>query len=158
MEILKDAIIVLVSILVIGKGAAWLVDAAVRIARKYGISQLIIGLTIIAMGTSAPEFGVTILAALRGMGDISIGNIVGSNIFNLGFILGGTAVIHSLNTNKTVVVRDGTFLLSGTILLIFFLWDLSLNRIEGLMQFTLLFVYLGFLYWKKRHPKSKKSL
>ena len=62
-----------------------------------------------AFGTSAPEFGVTILAALRGMGDISVGNIVGSNIFNLGFILGGTGIIHSLKTNKTVIQSDGFF-------------------------------------------------
>ena len=149
MEVIKDIVIIIVCIVVIAKGATWLVDSAVRIARKFGISELVIGLTIVALGTSAPEFGVTILAALRGMGDISVGNIVGSNIFNLGFILGGTAVIHSLKTNKTVVARDGAFLLFGTILLTFFLWDLTLNRVEGVILFTLLFAYLGFLYWKK---------
>ena len=149
MEVIKDIVIIIVCIVVIAKGATWLVDSAVRIARKFGISELVIGLTIVALGTSAPEFGVTILAALRGMGDISVGNIVGSNIFNLGFILGGTAVIHSLKTDKTVVTRDGAFLLFGTILLTFFLWDLTLNRVEGVILFSLLFAYLGFLYWKK---------
>ena len=149
MEVIKDIVIIIVCIVVIAKGATWLVDSAVRIARKFGISELGIGLTIVSLGTSAPEFGVTILAALRGMGDISVGNIVGSNIFNLGFILGGTAVIHSLKTDKTVVGRDGAFLLFGTILLTFFLWDLTLNRVEGVILFSLLFAYLGFLYWKK---------
>ena len=149
MEVIKDIVIIIVCIVVIAKGATWLVDSAVRIARKFGISELGIGLTIVSLGTSAPEFGVTILAALRGMGDISVGNIVGSNIFNLGFILGGTAVIHSLKTDKTVVTRDGAFLLFGTILLTFFLWDLTLNRVEGVILFSLLFAYLGFLYWKK---------
>ena len=149
MVVIKDIVIIIICIVVIAKGATWLVDSAVRIARKFGISELGIGLTIVSLGTSAPEFGVTILAALRGMGDISVGNIVGSNIFNLGFILGGTAVIHSLKTDKTVVTRDGAFLLFGTILLTFFLWDLTLNRVEGVILFSLLFAYLGFLYWKK---------
>ena len=82
MIIIKDIAILLVSIIVIGKGAVWLVDAAARVAKHFGISELVIGLTVVAFGTSAPEFGVTILAAIRGMGDISVGNIVGSNIFN----------------------------------------------------------------------------
>ena len=131
MSILADVATILISILVIGQGATWLVDASVRIARKLGVSELVIGLTIVAAGTSAPEFAVTFLAAVRDMGDISVGNIVGSNIFNLGFILGGTAIIRSLATNNKVVVRDGGFLLLGTLLLTGFLWDLSLGFLEG---------------------------
>ena len=149
MEVLKDFVIIILSIVVIAKGAAWLVDSAVKIAHFFGISELVIGLTVVAMGTSAPEFGVTILAALRGMGDISVGNIVGSNIFNLGFILGGTAVVHSLKTNKTVIRRDGAFLFFGSILLTVLLWNLSLCRIEGYVLFSLLILYIGYLYWKK---------
>jgi len=154
MEALKDVLIIIICISVIAIGASWLVDSAARIARRFGISELVIGLTVVSMCTSAPEFGVTILAALRGMGDISVGNIVGSNIFNLGFILGGTAVIHSLKTNRTIIRRDGAFLFFGTILLTVLLWDLSLNRIEGFILFTLLAVYLGYLYWKKETLES----
>ena len=149
MIIIKDIAILLVSIIVIGKGAVWLVDAAARVAKHFGISELVIGLTVVAFGTSAPEFGVTILAAIRGMGDISVGNIVGSNIFNLGFILGGTAIIHSLKTSRTVVFRDGIFLLFGGILLSVFLWDLTLSKIEGIILFTLLVLYLLYLYVNK---------
>ena len=149
MIIIKDLAILLVSIIVIGKGAVWLVDAAARVAKHFGISELVIGLTVVAFGTSAPEFGVTILAAIRGMGDISVGNIVGSNIFNLGFILGGTAIIHSLKTNRTIVFRDGIFLLFGGILLSVFLWDLTLSKIEGFILFTLLVLYLLYLYFNK---------
>lgn len=145
----KDVVIILVSILIIAKGAAWLVDSSAKIARHFGISDLVIGLTIVAMGTSAPEFGVTILAALRGMSDISVGNIVGSNIFNLGFILGGTAVIRSLGTNKKVICRDGIFLFLGTVLLTVFLWDLVLSCIEGTILLALLFGYIGYLYRQK---------
>ena len=86
MEIFKDIIISIISIIVISKGAIMLVDSAVRIAQRFGISELIIGLTIVAMGTSAPEFAVTIISSFSGKSDISVGNIVGSNIFNLGFM------------------------------------------------------------------------
>lgn len=156
MIIIKDIVILLVSIIVIGKGAVWLVDAAARVAKHFGISELVIGLTVVAFGTSAPEFGVTILAAIRGMGDISVGNIVGSNIFNLGFILGGTAIIHSLKTNRTIVFRDGIFLLFGGILLSVFLWDLTLSKIEGIILFTLLVLYLLYLYVKKETIETEE--
>ena len=156
MIIIKDIVILLVSIIVIGKGAVWLVDAAARVAKHFGISELVIGLTVVAFGTSAPEFGVTILAAIRGMGDISVGNIVGSNIFNLGFILGGTAIIHSLKTSRTVVFRDGIFLLFGGILLSVFLWDLTLSKIEGIILFSLLVLYLLYLYVKKESIEEEK--
>ena len=156
MIIIKDIVILLVSIIVIGKGAVWLVDAAARIAKHFGISELVIGLTVVAFGTSAPEFGVTILAAIRGMGDISVGNIVGSNIFNLGFILGGTAIIHSLKTNRTIVFRDGIFLLFGGILLSVFLWDLTLSKIEGIILFTLLVLYLLYLYFNKETIETEE--
>ena len=156
MIIIKDIVILLVSIIVIGKGAVWLVDAAARVAKHFGISELVIGLTVVAFGTSAPEFGVTILAAIRGMGDISVGNIVGSNIFNLGFILGGTAIIHSLKTSRTIVYRDGIFLLFGGILLSVFLWDLTLSKIEGIVLFTLLVLYLLYLYFKKETIETEE--
>ena len=156
MIIIKDIVILLVSIIVIGKGAVWLVDAAARVAKHFGISELVIGLTVVAFGTSAPEFGVTILAAIRGMGDISVGNIVGSNIFNLGFILGGTAIIHSLKTNRTIVFRDGIFLLFGGILLSVFLWDLTLSKIEGITLFTLLVLYLLYLYFNKETIETEE--
>jgi cation:H+ antiporter len=88
------------------------------------------------------------------MGDISVGNIVGSNIFNLGFILGGTAIIHSLKTNKTVIHRDGFFLLFGSLLLTGLLWNLQLNRIEGAILFGLLLLYIGYLYWSKQPSET----
>lgn len=136
----------------------WLVDSAVIIARRLGVTDLVIGLTIVAIGTSAPEFGVTILAALRGMSDISVGNIVGSNIFNLGFILGGTAAIRGLETSEKLIYRDGVFLLFGTLLLTIFLWDLALVHIEGIILLMLLFGYLGFLYWKKETLEAKTKV
>ena len=158
MEILTDVTIVLVCVGVIAKGAAWLVDSASKIAKRLGISELVIGLTILALGTSAPEFAVSILAALKGVGNIAIGNIVGSNIFNLGFILGGTAIIHSLKTSRTLIVRDGFFLLFGTFILLFFLWDLTLTKFEGGVLFSLLILYLGYLYVKREPLETKQVM
>ena len=157
MEILTDVTIVLVCVGVIAKGATWLVDSASKIAKRLGISELVIGLTILALGTSAPEFAVSILAALKGVGNIAIGNIVGSNIFNLGFILGGTAIIHSLKTSRILIVRDGFFLLFGTFILLFFLWDLTLTKFEGGVLFSLLILYLVYLY-VKREPLETKQI
>ena len=158
MEILKDVTIVLVCVGVIAKGASWLVDSASKIAKRLGISELVIGLTILALGTSAPEFAVSILAALKGSGNIAIGNIVGSNIFNLGFILGGTAIVHSLQTSRIVIVRDGFFLLFGTFLLLFFLWDLTLTRFEGGVLFSLLILYLVYLYVKREPLEAEQVM
>ena len=158
MEVLKDVTIVLVCVGVIAKGAAWLVDSASKIAKRLGISELVIGLTILALGTSAPEFAVSILAALKGVGNIAIGNIVGSNIFNLGFILGGTAIIHSLKTSRIVIVRDGFFLLFGTFILLFFLWDLTLTKFEGVVLFSLLILYLGYLYVKRESLETEQVM
>lgn len=155
MEILKDVVIILVCIVALGKGASWLVDSAVAIAKRFGISELVIGLTVVAFGTSAPEFSVTILAAIKDAGDISVGNVVGSNIFNLGFILGGTAIIHNIKTNRMVLQRDGVFLLFGTILLTIFLYNLSVSRIEGIVLFVLLFIYIAFLF---TNGKTKEVL
>ena len=158
MEILTDVTIVLVCVGVIAKGATWLVDSASKIAKRLGISELVIGLTILALGTSAPEFAVSILAALKGVGNIAIGNIVGSNIFNLGFILGGTAIIHSLKTSRILIVRDGFFLLFGTFILLFFLWDLTLTTFEGGVLFSLLILYLGYLYVKRERLETKQVM
>ena len=157
MQIIIDILLIVTSVVLIAKGASWLVDSAVHIAHRLGVSDLVIGLTIVAMGTSAPEFAVTILAVLRDMADISVGNIVGSNIFNLGFVLGGTAIVRSLQTTKSVVYRDGTFLLLGTVLVTIFLWDLSLNWLEGLILFASLFIYLGSLYIKKEVPELESE-
>ncbi len=155
MEILQHIAILIISIGVIAKGADWLVESSARMAKKLGVSEVVIGLTIVAFGTSAPEFGVTIFAALSGNANISVGNIVGSNIFNLGFILGGTAIIHQLKTTPELLKRDGVVLLLGTLLLMIFLWDLELNWIEGAILFSGLIFYLFVLYRSKVVPTDE---
>jgi cation:H+ antiporter len=149
MHLALDIVIVVLSILALWKGAEWVIESASRIGRKLGLSDLLIGLTIVAFGTSAPEFAVTIAAALRGQGDISVGNVVGSNIFNLGFVLGGVAVVRAISTTKTLVFRDGIFLICITLLLRLFVNDLNVSNFEGSILVALLLIYLGYLLWKK---------
>ncbi|MGD9549202.1 MAG: calcium/sodium antiporter [Candidatus Krumholzibacteriia bacterium] len=126
-------------------GAVQVVDSATRIARRLGVSDLVIGLTVVAIGTSAPEFAVTAVAALKGQSDISVGNVVGSNIFNLGFILGGLALFRGVATSPRLVYRDGGVLIGTTLLLVFFLRDLAVTRLEGSILMALLVVYVAVL-------------
>lgn len=149
MNIFFDVLIISASIIGLALGASWLVDSSVKIADRFGIPQLVIGLTIVAFGTSAPEFGVTLLSAIKGMGDIAVGNIVGSNIFNLGFILGTAAIIRDLHATKSMVNRDGIFLLTGTLLLTVMAWNLTFTKIEGIILLSALVIYMLSLFMNR---------
>jgi len=164
--IIIDFILVIASIAMLWKGADWLVDSAAEIAHSFKISDLIIGLTVVAFGTSAPEFAVTISAAFSGQSEISIGNVIGSNIFNLGFILGGTALIRPISTSEKLFNRDGLFLLLTTSIIFFMFFgfdgwtpDDRYSIFEGSILFLLLIGYIFFLFTKKEpveevHPNN----
>lgn len=154
MESFIDILVIVVCILALWQGAELVVNSATRIARKIGMSDLVIGLTVVAIGTSAPEFAVTVVAALEGQSDISVGNVVGSNIFNLGFILGGLAMLRGIATTKTMVYRDGGMLIGTTALLILFMWDLTLSRVESAVLLILLVVYIGFLIYRRAESED----
>ena len=151
-------VLFVIAIGLLWKGSGWLVESSSRLAHAWGISDLAIGLTVVAIGTSAPEFAVTISAVLLGKADISVSNVVGSNIFNLGFILGGTACFYAIATTPKLVYRDGLFLISVTALLSFFLFDLhiegdemALSRKEGAILLTILICYMVYLFVKKEN-------
>ena len=160
-SIIVDCIIVFASIIMLWKGADWLVDSAAEVAHTLKISDLVVGLTVVAFGTSAPEFAVTISAAVTKQTDISIGNVIGSNIFNLGFILGGTAMIRPIVTHRKMFERDGLFLLITTALIFFLFfgfdgWTMgdSFTQYEGVLLFSLLIAYVAFLFIKKDPPEE----
>ena len=143
--------IVLATFALVGLGAHWVVESAARIAKRWGVSELVIGLTVVALGTSAPEFAVTLVAAFEGHGNISVGNVVGSNIFNLGFILGGCALVRAIPIDPTLLRRDGTVLGGTTLLLLALIgWDLRLDRHDGVLLFILLGAYLWYLFRQRR--------
>ena len=129
------------------KGADWFVEGAASIAKKLGIPQLVIGLTIVAMGTSLPEAAVSITAALDNNAGITIGNIVGSNILNILIILGITAVITNVSIQKSTFCYEIPFMLIITvILMIFGITGSKITFMEGVIFWILFLLYLGYLY------------
>ena len=139
--------VLLVGFLLLVKGADWFVEGAAGIARKLGISQLVIGLTIVAMGTSMPEAAVSITAALNRNAGITIGNIVGSNILNILIILGITAVITNVAIQKSTLFYEIPFLIGITILLMIFgITDSKVTLIEGVIFWILFIMFLGYLF------------
>jgi cation:H+ antiporter len=149
------SLIIFVCVLGLWGGAVWIVEAASRIAKRLGLSELIIGLTVVAIATSAPEFAVTISAALSEKMSISVGNVVGSNIFNLGVILGLVALFSSIKTTKTMLLRDGSLLVFTGILLLFFFADLTLTLAEGLMLAATLIIYIVYLIRHKEKAEDE---
>jgi cation:H+ antiporter len=147
-------LIILVCILGLWGGAVWIVEAASRIAKKLGLSELIIGLTVVAIATSAPEFAVSISAAISGKMSISVGNVVGSNIFNLGIILGLVALFGSIKTTKPILFRDASLLVVTGILLLIFFADFTLSFIEGIILAAILIIYVVYLV---KHKASSEE-
>lgn len=131
-------------------GADVLVRGASKLALSWGISPLVVGLTVVAFGTSAPEFAVSLRGALEGQADISLGNVVGSNILNILLILGVSALIVPLVVNRQIVRQEVPIMVGASILLFVLSLDGSIGRIEGGLMFFGLFAYIGLLYWQSR--------
>ncbi|MFC7019517.1 MULTISPECIES: sodium:calcium antiporter [Haloarcula] len=143
--VLFDVLFVAVAVVALWFGADQFVTGAARVAKRLGVPGLIIGLTVVAFGTSAPEFAVTLDAAFAGRPDISVANVVGSNLLNLGFILGGVALVQALATSRTLVRRDALLLIVATGLLLALVADGRLSRPEGALLFAMLVGYLVVL-------------
>ena len=138
------------------KGADVFVDGAAGIADKFGIPQLVIGLTIVAMGTSAPEAAVSITAALKGNADITIGNIVGSNILNILIILGITSVIVAVSVQKSTVRYEIPFMLVITVMLAIFGYTSGhITFWEGIIFWIAFTIYLAYLFIMAMNNKEE---
>lgn len=134
-------------ILIIGfffliKGADIFVDGAASIAKKFNVPSMIIGLTIVAMGTSAPEAAVSITSSLAGQNDMSVANVVGSNFFNILMVLGVSSLIAKLPVEKNTIKKDAPFLIIVSTLLLLFGLDLKISRIEGIILLVLFTYFL----------------
>jgi len=126
-------------------GARALVDSTVRIARRFGVSELTIGLTIVAMGTSTPELVVTVDAALAGLGEIGVGNVVGSNAYNLAFILGAVSLLRVIPVERSLVHRDGAALVCSTLAGVAVLFDRTVTAAEGALLLGAFAAYTLYL-------------
>ena len=161
MKIVLEMLLLSLGFLLLVKGADWFVDGASGIATKLRIPQLVIGLTIVAMGTSAPEAAVSISAALKGNADITIGNIVGSNILNILIILGLASAIVPIAVAKSTLRVDIPFMLAITGVLLVLGWDGTISLVDGLMMLVLFVGYLAYLFiGAKNNPTEEpvKSL
>lgn len=155
MEILLQLLLLAVGFVMLVKGADAFVEGAAGIAEKFGIPQLVIGLTIVAMGTSAPEAAVSITAALKGNAAITIGNVVGSNILNVLVILGITSVIVSVAVARSTVRIEIPYMLVITLLLL--VLGLSGNKIvfwEGVILWAAFLLYLGYLFYMAKKNRQ----
>lgn len=155
-------IILNVLLLVIGfvfliKGADWFVDGASSLAARFGIPQLVIGLTIVAMGTSLPEAAVSITAALDNSPGITIGNVVGSNIMNVFVILGLSAVITPLLVAKSTVKYEIPFVIFTTIVLLLQGLDGSIKWYDGIFLWVLFIVYLTYLWFMSKKGNAEEE-
>lgn len=132
-------------------GGEFIVRGAVGLALLMGVSKIIVGLTVVAAGTSAPEFVVSLNAALAGSGDIAMGNVVGSNIANILLILGATAVLKPITASRTMVVRDGGTMLLGTVL---FIGLCMFGVVERWAGAVMLLVLAAIWYFTYQHDKK----
>ena len=149
-----NIILLVLGFILLLKGADWFVDGSSSIASRFGIPQLIIGLTIVAMGTSLPEAFVSITAALKSNAAITIGNVVGSNILNVGIILGITALIRPLHIQNSTIKYEMPFMMLVTLLLSLPGINQNISRFDGIIMWLF---FLGYLYYIFRMTKNQSE-
>lgn len=147
-----NILFIVIGIVLVLWGADRLTDGAVAVAEKMKMPQIVIGLTIVAMGTSMPEFCVSLISALKGTSDIAVGNIVGSNIFNTLLIVGVSALVAPMSIMKTTVRKDIPFALVASALLLIMCLDGDISRIDAAILFVM---FLIFMYITLRGAKAQ---
>lgn len=156
MDYLIQGLLIVAGFLMLVKGADWFVSGSSGIASKFGIPQLVIGLTLVAMGTSAPEAAVSITAALKGSADITIGNVVGSNILNILIILGVSSVITTIAVAPSTVKYEIPYMIFITaLLMVLGVTGNSVSRLDGVILWIAFLAYLGYLFWMAAKKKEE---
>jgi cation:H+ antiporter len=122
---------IVVSLVLLTLGAEWLVRGSSSLALRLGVTPLMVGLTVVAFGTSSPELVVSFKAAMEGLGDVALGNVVGSNLFNVGIILGLTALICPIAIKSQIIKVDGPIMIGTALLVPLVLRDGVVTRVEG---------------------------
>ncbi|MGL5871783.1 MAG: sodium:calcium antiporter, partial [Xenococcaceae cyanobacterium] len=146
---LMTFVVLIAGLVLLVVGAELLVRGSSKLAAILGIAPLIIGLTIVAYGTSAPEMAVSVMSSLSGQADIAVGNVIGSNIFNVLFILGISALVSPLIVTRQLVRSDVPIMIGVSILMLFFGLDGKIGRVDGIILFvggvvyTLSLIYQG---------------
>jgi cation:H+ antiporter len=158
MEILIQLGLLIIGFVLLMKGADWFVDGAAGIAGKFGIPQLVIGLTIVAMGTSAPEAAVSIASALKGSAAITIGNVLGSNIMNILVILGISAVLIPVAVAESTVKVEMPFMIAMTVLLLVLgMTDHKIVFFEGVILWVCFIGFMIYLFMMARQSDGEEE-
>jgi len=147
--------LIILGLVLLTLGGELLVRGAARLATLAGISPLVVGLTVVAFGTSAPELAVSIQASFTGKADLAVGNVVGSNIFNVLLILGASALISPLIVSSQLVRFDVPLMIGISVLMLILGLDGSISRIDGLILFAGLIAYTGWLIRESRRESAK---
>lgn len=145
-----NIVLLVLGVIIVLKGADWLTDGAVNIATRFGVSQMVIGLTIVAMGTSMPEFCVSMVSALKGTPDLAVGNVVGSNTLNTLLIVGCSALVAPIKVKRSSVKRDIPFAVVASLLMLLFCLDGAIGRVDAAVLFAgfCLFMFVTLKYAK----------
>ena len=145
-----NIVLLVLGVIIVLKGADWLTDGAVNVAARFGGSQMVIGLTIVAMGTSMPEFCVSMVSALKGTPDLAVGNVVGSNILNTLLIVGCSALVAPIMVKRSSVKRDIPFAVVASLLMLLFCLDGAIGRVDAAVLFAgfCLFMFVTLKYAK----------
>ena len=157
-ELLLIALYITGGLVMLYFGADWLVNGAITLSLHFGLSPLIVGLTVVALGTSVPEALVSIQAAIGHQGGIAVGNVVGSNILNIAMILGLSALINPLKVNSHIVKADVPLLVGATFMLVVLLEDFHISRMEGAFLLLCIAGYVvgNIMTVKKSTPEENK--
>ena len=158
-ELLMIAILIFGGLVLLYFGADWLVKGAITISLKFGLSPLIVGLTVVALGTSLPEALVSIQATLDNQGGIALGNVIGSNILNIALILGLSSLLQPLKVDSHLVKADVPLLVGASFLLIVLLEDFHISRMEGaLLLLGIVFYVTGNIMTVKRTSPAEDKI
>lgn len=157
MEMFVWILVLSIGLVLLVKGADLFVEGASALAARLGVAQLVIGLTVVAMGTSLPEAAVSISAVIKGNADITIGNVVGSNILNIFIILGLSALITPLAVEKSTVTIELPFLTGISVLLLLQGLDGTIGLADGIVQIVLFILYLTYLFWTARKSNAQMN-
>ncbi|MBK9123132.1 MAG: calcium/sodium antiporter [Chloroflexi bacterium] len=147
-NVLKEVGRIAVGVVLLVIGAQLTVDGAVNIARFLGVSELVIGVTLVAVGTSLPELATSVVAATKGQHEIALGNVIGSNIFNILLILGVTGVLHPYEINGQALSFDAPFMLLMTVLMGLLIRDGRIARLEGIVLVATYIVYIMLVFFR----------
>lgn len=148
-------ILFIVGLVILILGADMLVRGSSRLAAAFGVSPLVIGLTIVAIGTASPEIAVSLQAAANGQADLTLGNVLGSNIFNILFILGVTSIVAPIVIAEQLIRKDAPIMLGVSMLAFMLALDGNLNAIDGIVLLAILIVYMVFAM-KQSHYESRE--